>query len=674
FLTALDGQIIQRDKDTPARRIDREAVDHAGNRGLGLYEFSDEGGQPYIGIYSHNADDNWLLGIEIAQDEVFHSQKALLNNFWVMLLAGGIFLALVGSVAGKRMVTPILLLKDAAHNLAIGNIDVPIDFRSRDELGELAEAFRGIKECQTQKTAFALAISEGDFEKSYQAASGQDHLGLAMIRMKENLIKSKAETTASMNDALQKVHYLNSVSTPVLAVDRKMNIRFINKTGAQLAGKSQANCVGQKCYDLFRNSHCQTSACRVHQAMSQDKVFTGETTVTASNLNLPIQYSGTPLKDETGQIVGGLEYIVDMTAIRQVISEVNRTAAALKAGIFTERVRVDNAEGEYGKLINSINGAVDAIMNPVNEIVTGLSRLNNGDLNFRISGNYEGDFSLMKNSFNRTVENLSELVQRLQGTANDLFNASKQVTDASTTMSEGAVRQAGFVQEISASANAITHQSQHNTDSALRVNELSVKMKNAAEKGSLQMVQMVSAISGIRDASEKVSNIIRSIDDIAFQTNLLALNAAVEAARAGVHGKGFAVVAEEVRGLAQRSARASKETTGLIEHSITQVQNGSKVADHSSGALNEIASQVSSVAQLIGEITDASQQQTMGIRQMNIGLGEIDRVTQANTASAEQTAAAAETLNATARELREMLSHFSVGEKAAQAKQEVVLW
>jgi methyl-accepting chemotaxis protein len=191
-----------------------------------------------------------------------------------------------------------------------------------------------------------------------------------------------------------------------------------------------------------------------------------------------------------------------------------------------------------------------------------------------------------------------------------------------------------------------------NADTAAQANALASQAKAAADKGNQAMHKMGSAIQQIHKSAGETAKIIKVIDEIAFQTNLLALNAAVEAARAGEAGKGFAVVAEEVRNLAMRSAEAAKNTAAMIEESVNNAKNGVAISDDVARTLEEITGAAAKVNDLIAEIATASQEQSQGIGQVNTAMAQMDKVTQASAANAEESAAASEELSSQAEQLR----------------------
>ena len=262
------------------------------------------------------------------------------------------------------------------------------------------------------------------------------------------------------------------------------------------------------------------------------------------------------------------------------------------------------------------------------------------------------------NAIKAMLEGLREMVGNIQVAGEQIASGSGQVSDASQALSQGATESASSLEEVTASMNQMSSQVRTNAENASAANQLSIESKLAAEKGDEQMADMVSAMADINEAGQNISKIIKVIDEIAFQTNLLALNAAVEAARAGQHGKGFAVVAEEVRNLAARSAKAAEETADLIEGSVALSDKGNKIAQQTAVALKDIMSGTNKVADLLEEIAAASNDQAQGINQVTTGLSQIDQVTQQNTASAEESAAAAEELSGQAMQMQEMLKRF----------------
>ena len=257
------------------------------------------------------------------------------------------------------------------------------------------------------------------------------------------------------------------------------------------------------------------------------------------------------------------------------------------------------------------------------------------------------------------ISSLSELTQRLGHTADTLAQLSSSVTGSSQTVADGASQQAAALEETSASVSQITSMTKRNAENSVSAKKVANDARQAAETGSGDMQAMSAAMEEIKTAADNIGKIIRTIDEIAFQTNILALNAAVEAARAGEAGLGFAVVAEEVRGLAQRSAQAARETAGQIEDSIAKSSRGVVLSGKVASGLQDIVTKVREVDQLVAEIANASHEQNDGLDQVLRAVTQMDSVTQGNAASAEESAAATVEMNNEVDSLRVAISELN---------------
>jgi methyl-accepting chemotaxis protein len=251
---------------------------------------------------------------------------------------------------------------------------------------------------------------------------------------------------------------------------------------------------------------------------------------------------------------------------------------------------------------------------------------------------------------------LNKVIASLTEGSEQVSSASQQVSQSSQQMAQGASEQASSLEETSASLEEMSSMTRQNSGNARQANETASDTRQAVEKSREAMERMSRAIGQIKESSDQTAKIVKTIDEIAFQTNLLALNAAVEAARAGDAGKGFAVVAEEVRNLAQRSAEAAKTTSSLIEESQKNAEHGVAVSQEVAGILSRIVDSVGKLSQLIGEVSRASQEQAKGIEQIGTAVTQMDKLTQANAANAEESASASEELSAQARELNDMVN------------------
>ncbi|MCB2199093.1 hypothetical protein KQI63_06780 [bacterium] len=335
-----------------------------------------------------------------------------------------------------------------------------------------------------------------------------------------------------------------------------------------------------------------------------------------------------------------------------------REAASI--GDLTSRSDLHQFPEEYRDLVQAMNELLDSILNPLREAIDVLQHVKNRDLTMRILGEYSGDHHLIPNALNPALDHLNEALSQVVNSIVEVEQGAAKLADTSGSLSSGATEQASSLEEIRATVDQVTSQNRSNSEGAEKASQLAENARQHADSGSAEMGKMVEAMEAIEDSSGQISRIIKVIEEIAFQTNLLSLNAAVEAARAGVHGKGFAVVADEVRTLAQRSAKAAKETNDLIKGTVDRVKNGAQIAHTTSDALGEIVTTVNEVSTVIREIATASVEQTQAIEQVNDALGQIENVTQHTAANAEESASVSEQLSAEARQLREMISAFKI--------------
>ncbi len=305
-------------------------------------------------------------------------------------------------------------------------------------------------------------------------------------------------------------------------------------------------------------------------------------------------------------------------------------------------------------LTRSITGPL-ARFSEVLEAVAG------GDLSVRSDIKNKDEIGEMGNTLNTTIAGLQEAMLQVQEAALAISTASGEISMGNTDLSRRTEEQAASLEETASSMEQITSNVNQTADNARSANTESAKARQVAQDGGAAVTQVIAAMEAINQSSAKINEIIGVVDEIAFQTNLLALNAAVEAARAGEQGRGFAVVAAEVRNLAKRSADAAKEIKGLIRESVAKSTDGNKVAAHAGETIQEVVTNVQRVTSLVGEIAGATQEQSTGLNEINKAVVQMDEVTQQNAALVEESAAAAESLDAQAHALTEIVAKFKTG-------------
>ena len=301
-----------------------------------------------------------------------------------------------------------------------------------------------------------------------------------------------------------------------------------------------------------------------------------------------------------------------------------------------------------------------AIGRPLEQAVDVARRVADGDLTARIEVESRNEFGQLLASLRDMTASLSNIVGDVRSGSDTIATASSQIAAGNLDLSGRTEQQASSIEETAASVEELTSTVRQNAENARQANGLAASASDVATRGGAVVAEVVGTMGEINESARKIVDIIAVIDGIAFQTNILALNAAVEAARAGEQGRGFAVVASEVRNLAQRSAGAAKEIKELITDSVGKVESGSRLVDQAGATMDEIVTSVRRVADIMGEITAASNEQSAGIEQIHHAISQMDQVTQQNAALVEEAASAAQSLQDSAAGLAGRVSVFKV--------------
>ncbi|ASY81673.1 chemotaxis protein [Pectobacterium polaris] len=301
-----------------------------------------------------------------------------------------------------------------------------------------------------------------------------------------------------------------------------------------------------------------------------------------------------------------------------------------------------------------------SVTRPIEQALQVADRVAQGDLTSHITVTSKDETGLLLQSLDRMNTSLSSIVGQVRDGAETISTAASQITAGNQDLSSRTEEQASSLEETAASMEQLASTIKNTAENTQQATEIANKATGAAKQSGDVMLSVTQKMRGIRDSSQRMAEIIGVIDGIAFQTNILALNAAVEAARAGEQGRGFAVVAGEVRSLAQRSATAAREIKDLIDDSVSKIREGMELVDTAEETMGGLTAHVKDVHDIISEISQASREQSDGINQMNLAIGQIDTTTQQNAALVEESASAALSLQSQASVLAEAVSAFKI--------------
>ncbi|SEH22414.1 HAMP domain-containing methyl-accepting chemotaxis protein [Rhizobium sp. NFR12] len=370
-------------------------------------------------------------------------------------------------------------------------------------------------------------------------------------------------------------------------------------------------------------------------------------TLASGNAQVAIPYAGR--KDEIGEMAAAVSVFRNNALERE---RLERETEANRSMSESERIAREEQKAHEAA---EVSFAVDSLAN-------GLNSLSHGDMTFRIGQPFAGQLDQLRVNFNASMDNLQTVLRSVGDNARMIDAGANEIRSAADDLSKRTEQQAASVEETAAALEEVTTAVKDSAARAGEAGKLVEHTRDGAEKSGDIVRQAVVAMEAIEKSSGEIGNIIGVIDDIAFQTNLLALNAGVEAARAGEAGKGFAVVAQEVRELAQRSAKAAREIKVLIGASGEKVRDGVALVGQTGAALQSIVTEVQQINTNVASIVVSSREQSTGLSEISTSVNHMDQGTQQNAAMVEQTTAASHSLAAQAASLIELLAQFKLEE------------
>ena len=524
------------------------------------------------------------------------------------------------------------------------------DFYKQAQESKVASATLPMENADTGKASFYMTVPILD---------GDRFLGIVTTEISTEIFNELDMSTLGYENVFFDV------------LDNQNNFVYSNNPDAK--GKNLGDLIGQKYSDML-----------VEKMQSKEAFFQRDSQV---RYYVPLQIEGVDWWVQTAMTIPHFDQEKNQLLFALILSEVIifilvqiinflRISNALKplkkiseagkevaGGNFDVEIHYPQQD-EIGELSRSISEVIGRSKKIVFDLRDRLDAMAGGNFTENLeSEDYIGDYAPLLESLKNIQSDMNKTLQEVHSSSVQVLRSAEQVNTGAQSLSQGATEQASSIEELSANMQDISHSIQASTKTAGEAFKLQGEAGTAVLQSNEKMEEMRKAMNDITAKSNEISKIIKTIDDIAFQTNILSLNAAIEAARAGAAGKGFAVVADEVGNLAQKSAKAAQNTGLLIEETIEAVEKGARITEETAESLHSVSKSTEEVNTLIEQISSASDKDLKGITSLNQGLQQISSVVQANSATAEQSAAASEELTGQANKMNVLVERFRLKEE-----------
>ncbi|EIJ42915.1 methyl-accepting chemotaxis protein [Beggiatoa alba B18LD] len=596
--------------------------------------------------------------VDILADN-FYDALAVLHKSWQPLFENTQHASFTLEAVSKDKVQYLKIILLSALILTLFVAILAIWFGKRTIVKPTRLMLNALNTLLTEKINFAERLP--DF--------GTDEIGKiakSINAMRQNL-QNTYERIRQNNEAAQRINQaLDKAAVNILISDNTHTIIYLNEAAQHLFNTLEQHL--REHIPNFNSSHLlnsSTSHFPTHQIEYLESLKTTyQTEFVIGHIHLQVII--TPVISKDDERLGWITEWRDKTVDIAIEQEVNHAMRAAETGDFSQRVDLVGKTGFYKVQSAALNRTLSYIQQIIEELHDVFNALATGNLNKTIVKDYQGSLAKLKTDLNSTVNTLTNIIQVIQQTADAVNHVAGEISESNQILNQRTEQQAAALEETATNMTQMTESVQKNAQNARMANQMVLETRQLANESKSVLEKAILAMQRISQQSQKITEILSVIDDIAFQTNLLALNAAIEAARAGEQGRGFSVVAAEVRYLAQRSATAAKEIKELIKNSVTQIEEGKNIVNNSGVTLQRIASAVQTVSELIATITTASQEQADGIQQVSVAITQMEAITQQNASLVEEANNISQAMRGQAQHLQQQIAFFNI-----ETKQEI---